>query len=98
METHKDPKDVEENNSSMDNTGEKVAAKDTEDATEEKGDKYFNCKNAEFYLYSIFSVTTIFEEVTVQFETQSTVELADALKDHAEAEGVEGGHGSDNSF
>ena len=73
LETHKDTKDVEENNSSMDNTGEKVAA---EDATEEKWDKYFNCKNSEFYLYSIFSVTNIFEEVTVQFEIQSTVELA----------------------
>ena len=73
----------------MDNIGKKVAAEDAEDAKEEKGDKYLNWKNAEFYLYSIFSITTIFEEVTVQFEIQPTIKLADALNDHAEAEGVD---------
>ena len=65
----------------MDNIGKKVAAEDAEDAKEEKGDKYLNWKNAEF--------TTIFEEVTVQFEIQPTIEWADAHNDHAEAERVE---------
>ena len=67
METHKDPIDAEEDSPSTTTTveGAAAAAKDAteeEDATDAKGDKYFNYKNAEFFVDSIFSITTIFEK------------------------------------
>ena len=68
LETHKDSTDAEEDNPSMNNTGKRVAATNAKDvdeeegATEAKGDKYFNYKNGEFFLDSIFSITTIFEK------------------------------------